>query len=174
MPDPVLLNDVMSFSGNWTLERDMPLGATQKLDLYRVFSILGIPLELQIGCFNGFGSCQYELCDSMAEGTYFCAFLKRGNNSCNCPMRAGNYYGEDYEIKLPQMSGWIVLVAQGFYKARWQWLDVNDNMLGCVEIHTRIGSGWNNWGESLAERFPFFRPPSNYLTPDFQEDNRFG
>lgn len=128
-PDPVVFGDVVYVQAGMRFLQGIQ-GGFEKLEVSRVFNILGFPFSIRLPCPFG-GECLSDLCTSLSRGMV-CEWMRGSGHECGCPSVPTVIQSQDYPVHVPPLSAFISFFADGLYRLRWTQYDYDMKEVGCV------------------------------------------
>ncbi|GIY98202.1 ML domain-containing protein, partial [Caerostris extrusa] len=133
-PDPVNLRKNMTVNMDLEILRDVPEGAMLKTRYYKLKSVFGVNIDVPIPCLLGkFGSYTISLCKYLRMFKEQAEPLFPEGVEYGCPLKAGNYGGENMEIQIPDMGSIARLIVSGRYRTELDLL-VAGKSVACYRI----------------------------------------
>merc|ERR1719370_2322389 len=98
MPEEICMPGTMQITTDTIIKQDLPMDLIIYMDLKKL-----TPFPMTIPCLDGIGSCEYEACPMIEEGTPICYALP-DSQPCHCPLLAGNFVMNDVKIPVQDMG----------------------------------------------------------------------
>lgn len=91
----------------------LPQGSISVMEIWRSIRVFGVPINIRIGCHDGYGACTRDLCTVIESSAMMCNWFRgaRSDGSCTCPMALGVYSNPSYEVTVPRLSDIFSLFA---------------------------------------------------------------
>jgi len=130
MPEEICMPGTIQMTTDTIIKQDLPMDLIIYMDLKKL-----TPFPMTIPCLNGIGSCEYEACPLIEEGTPICDALP-DTQPCHCPLLAGNFRMNDVKIPVQDMGPVLGPLMEGGYSAKMTWYGASDkdNILACLDM----------------------------------------
>merc|ERR1712038_699595 len=124
LPSRIPLNMVTEIS------EDLPMDLIIKLKLVK-----HQPFPLDVPCFNGVGSCEYDGCKVVSQNPSICKTLP-ANIKCACPFPKGRYDFTGAYVDVPDMGSVMDALMVGHYTAKMTAYGKSNkaNIIGCFDL----------------------------------------
>ncbi|KFM67889.1 Ganglioside GM2 activator, partial [Stegodyphus mimosarum] len=137
-PDPVDLLKNMTITSHLKILRDVPIDARLRTRYYKLRKVFGIDIDVPIPClFGKFGSCTLRLCDYLKMFRDQAEPFYPEGVEYGCPVKAGDYGGDNVEVEIPDITAIGRYIARGRYRTELE-LVVNRKTEACYRILTEL------------------------------------
>ena len=94
------------------------------------------PFPMHVPCLDGVGSCEYDLCDILAQQPPSICNALPATQPCSCPLLQGEMVLENMEVVVDDMGAVLGAVMEGGYSAEAKFYGKSnpDKILGCVNM----------------------------------------
>ena len=94
------------------------------------------PFPMHVPCLDGVGSCEYDLCDILAQQPPSICNALPDTQPCSCPLLQGEMVLENMEVVVDDMGAVLGAVMEGGYSAEAKFYGKSnpDKILGCVNM----------------------------------------
>lgn len=143
-PSPLKFGHDVHIDASFKVIRTLPKDAIVGFEMWRRFSLFGIPFDVRMPCLFG-GECKSNLCSFVRSWDLACSIVQQSrsavnsssdlNPNCDCPVTEGVYEGFGYKRKMPNGNAFVSLLGSGTYKVRVRMFDPSKSTvdLACLE-----------------------------------------